>query len=367
MSSSDVFYTKYRPKQLSHIIGQDIVIKLLGKSCEKESFHHSYLLSGKYGTGKTSVARILATLLTCEKREVGSTTVCGKCDACLSVHNGNSVDIYELDGASNSKVENTRAIIESSRYSPQQFKKKVYIIDECHKLSNTAMTSLLKTLEEPAPSSVFILCTTDFVKVPKEIVSRCQRLNFKPVPSPLISSYLEKLFQHKQIQFDKSAVDLIAASSSGSVRDALQLAQSVCVVSGDRITESTVSEVLGVSGRELMYNLVGAIASKDLIRAIDIMETMFSSNVDCRVICEELESIFRVVMLSTISEQFLSDITSTEKKLVDSVKGKFGRSELVSFLGLFEEAERALSVNINNKWVMEAVIVKAIDKISDKN
>lgn len=366
MLNNDVFYTKYRPKQLTQVIGQDIVTKILTKSCEKESFHHSYLLCGKHGTGKTTIGRIIATLLTCENRTQGSSIVCGKCDACLSVHSGNSLDVYELDGASNSKVENTRSIIESSRYAPQQFKKRVFIIDECHKLSNTAMTSLLKTLEEPSPTSVFILCTTDFVKIPKEIVSRCQRLHFKPVSANLISSYLEQLFRFKKIEVEKSAVDLIATSCGGSVRDALQLAQSACVLSDNKITEKTVADLLGVSGREMMYNIVDAISTEDLFKAMDILETMFSSNVDCRSVCDDLESIFRTLMLSTISEKFLYEITATEKKFIDSVKGKFKREHLVSFLSIFEEAQRALNVNINNKWVMEATLVKIIDRISDK-
>jgi len=366
MSQNEIFYEKYRPWQLAHVIGQDAVVKILQKSCEKEFFHHSYLLSGKYGTGKTSVARIIANLLTCENRTNGSSNICGKCSACTGIKEGSSVDIYELDGASNSKIENTRSIIENSKYSPVQFKYKVYIIDECHRLSNAAMTSLLKTLEEPPSTSVFILCTTDFEKVPKEIVSRCQRLNFKPVAPAVISNYLSKLFASKKVEIDQQALDSISIVCKGSVRDALEIAQELIVTASGPIHEKDVADLLGFAGRDEIYSIVSAMSDADLIRSFDFLEQILISGIDARLICEEMSIIFRNIMISKISSKYIQDMTKTEQKFIEEIKGKISMPNLISFLSYFEEAERAFGVNLNNRWVLEAVVVKIIDKQSGK-
>lgn len=366
MSQNEIWYEKYRPWQLAHVIGQDTVVKVLTKTCEKEFFHHSYLLSGKHGTGKTSTARIIANLLVCEDRPKGSSVVCGKCNTCQSIKNGSSVDIYELDGASNSKIENTRSIIESSKYSPQQFKYKVYIIDECHRLSTAAMTSLLKTLEEPPSTSVFILCTTDFEKVPKEIVSRCQRLNFRPVAASVISSYLGRLFASKKVEIDQLALDSISIACKGSVRDALEIAQELVVTASGPIHEKDVAELLGFAGRDEIYSVVSAMCDADLIRSFDFLEQMLVSGVDARLICTEMSSIFRNIMISKISSKYIQEMTKTEQNFIEKIKDKISTSNLISFLSFFEEAERSFGVNLNNRWVLEAVVVKIIDKQTGK-
>lgn len=364
MASNDIFYERYRPKQLSHVIGQEVPIKILLQSCVKDIFHHSYLMAGKHGTGKTSTARILAAIFTCPNRTKGSAVVCGKCPACLSAYTGNgSVDIYELDGASNSKIENTRSIIESSRYAPQQFAFKVFIIDECHRLSAAAMTSLLKTLEEPPNTSVFILCTTDISKVPKEIISRCQNLHFKPVSSSAISNHIARLFACKKIEIEQSAVDCIARACRGSVRDAMGMAQDVMIMhDGNKIQENDVSKLIGLVGRDEVYGLVKYISDKDTLSAFDLLEKMVSSNVNFRVVFEELCTAFRNIMVSKIDAKFIVDLTKSEQQCIITVKDKFEIKEIAGFLSYFEQAERAFEVNINNRLVLEAVIVNLIER-----
>lgn len=362
MAQNEIFYEKYRPRQISHVIGQDSVVKILKKSCEKNFFHHSYLLSGKHGTGKTSVSRIIATLLTCQNRQVGSFVTCGRCEACRSVQEGNAIDVFELDGASNSKIENTRSIIESSRYTPQQFKKKVFIIDECHRLSKAAMTSLLKTLEEPPETSVFILCTTEFESVPKEIVDRCQRLNFRPVSPAVISSFLNKLFTMKKIEFDQTALDTISITCHGSVRNALEISQEVIVLSEGKVTDENISELLGFIGRKEIYGIVEAISNADLLKAFDILENSLASGIDCRSIVNNLSEIFRSIMIGNISFNYVSDLTQSEREFINKIKSNFSAVNLANYIGIFEEAERSFDVNINNRWVLEAVVVKVIEK-----
>jgi len=366
MDKNTTFYELYRPRQLSHIIGQESVVRTIKKSCEKDFFHHSYLLAGNFGTGKTSLARILASIFNCEKRQVGSFQVCSDnfCDSCASIRNGNCIDVHELDGASNTKVENTRSIIESSRYSPQNFKKKIFIIDECHRLSNAAMTSLLKTLEEPSPSSVFILCTTEIDKVPKEIISRCQKLIFKPVSLSIISSYLSKLFIKKNIDVSQEICDSIAISSRGSVRDAMELAQEIFIMSNDgKVTDQNLSDIIGMPGRNHLYKIIESISQDDLIGAFDVLEDLLISDSDSRSLCYELSSLFRSIMISKISKNYINNLTKTEKDFIISIEDKFDISKLSSILSDFENAERGFNININNKWVLESLIINIIDKL----
>lgn len=360
--SQEIFYEKYRPKQLAHVIGQEVPVKILSRSCAKEFFHHSYLFAGPHGTGKTSTARITAAILTCPNRAQGSAIICGKCPACVAALTGHgSTDIYELDGASNSKIENTRAIIESSRYAPQQFKRKVFIIDECHRLSSAAMTSLLKTLEEPPESVVFILCTTDLSKVPKEIISRCQPSYFKPVPPSAISSHLSRLFASRKLSVDSAACDCIATACRGSVRDAIEMAQEVSIISdGTTISEKDVSQFIGLAGRAEIYELIEAISNKNMIMSFDLLEAMISSNINIRTLSQELSCAFRNIMISKIDSKYINELTKTEQNFVNKVKEKFEIKDVANFISLFEESERAFEVNINNRWVLEATIVKII-------
>jgi len=362
--SQEVFYQKYRPIQIAHVVGQELVTTIIKRSCKKENFHHSYLLSGKFGTGKTSVARILAAILTCENRKEGSSVVCHKCPGCLAAFDRGSQDIQELDAASNSGVENIRRIIDGSRYTPQDLNKRVFIIDEVHRLSAAAMTSLLKTLEEPPPTAVFILCTTEFEKVPPEIRSRCLKLHFKSLSYKLVSSYIGRLFSSKEIEIDASALDCIAKASRGSMRDALEIAQEVMLISnGEKIIESDVTGLVGMAGREELYSIVTSIAEGELLLSFDVLERIFESGISPRTLIDELGDIFRNIMISKVSNKFVEELVSTEQNVILSVKDKYEMNVLASMVAIFEDAQKAVDVNINNRWVLETVVVKIIDSI----
>jgi DNA polymerase-3 subunit gamma/tau len=363
MPTNDVFYQKFRPKHLSHILGQKIAVKILQKSCEKETFHHSYLLSGKIGTGKTSVARLLAAMLTCENRKPGSSVVCHNCAGCRAAYGGGSSDIQEIDAASNSGVDNIRGIIDGSRYSPQELKRRVFIIDECHMLTTVAVKSLLKTLEEPSSTAVFILATTEFNKIPPDVRSRCMKLFFHEVPVQAVSEFIGKLFASKKIKIDKEALDCIARASRGSVRDALEIAQEVILLSDGEVTERAVSELVGMAGTEELYSLAMAISDKDILKSFDILATIFSSNVDCKTVLTELGEIFRSIMLSKVSKKFIENLVTSQQEIIKSVEDKFTVQGLASMLSIFEDSEKAFGVNINGRWVLEAAVVKIIGNI----
>ena len=356
----EVFYQKFRPHDICHLLGQEVVKRMIKNTCKKEFFHHSYLLAGKFGTGKTSVARILASLITCENRAHGSTKVCGKCQACKAVYGGGSVDIQEWNAATDSKVENMRGVVESSHYAPQSMKAKIFIIDECHCLSTAAMSSLLKTLEEPPANSYFILCTTEFDKVPEPIQSRCQNLFFHPISSSKLSPFLSALFNSLKVEIDKKAIDLILASSKGSVRDALEIAQELVVMCDKGITENDVSMLLGTAGQSDLYSLIENMLEGDLLSAFDIIESILISNVNIRAVAGQIAENFRNLMLATISEKYISNLMDSEKVFVKKNASKTTPGKLSEILGVFEEAERGFQVNINNRWVIETIVVKTI-------
>jgi len=362
----EIFYQKYRPKYIGHLIGQEIVSKILTRACEKEFFHHSYLLSGKHGTGKTTVARIIASMLVCESRKTGSDVTCGKCPGCNAVHKNASPDVQEIDAASNSSVDNIRSVIESSRHSPQDLKKRVFIIDECHRLSPAAMSALLKTLEEPSSSSVFILCTTEFDKVLSTFKGRCQKLFFNPVPPKKMIPYLGGLFKSRDVKIDTPALFSIASASGGSVREALEISQEVIVLADGEVTEAMIAENYGIANRQDLYTLVGATLSDDLIKTFDTLERLFASNIDVRKVCREIGDIFRSIMLSKVDSKYINGLVDSEKEFISKTGSTVNISDLASFLPFFEEAERCFEVNVNNKWVLEAIIVKITQKINGK-
>jgi len=363
---SEVFYRKFRPRQLTHLVGQDHIVKMLTKTCESGFFHHAYLMVGKLGTGKTSTARILANLINCTGREPGSAKLCGECEACKTIRFGKALDVEEFDAASKRTIDSIRDVIQSGRYSPQSLPMKIFIIDECHKLSNDAMKALLKPLEEPAPTTVFILCTTEQNKVPSEVASRCQKLRFRPVSVKDITELLLKVFAHQNQEIESAAVVRIAEAAEGSVRNALEIAQEICIILEGNITEVQVSSFLGLVGKEVLYDFVECIHDENLEKAFGIINALVSESIDCEQVCKDLSVVCENMMLAKVSCNLLGSIPRAEREIVARISAHFTERQLASFVNLFADANRALEVNVNSKWVLEALVVKMIEKISVK-
>src|SRR4051812_30574983 len=212
-----VLARKYRPQRFSELIGQEHVARTLSNAIAQNRVHHAFLFTGARGVGKTSAARILAKALSCEKGPIADP--CGECDQCQEIAGGRSVDIIEIDAASNTKVEETKSILEGVRYAPVRARRKVYIIDEVHMLSSHSFNALLKTLEEPPPHVVFIFATTEVHKIPVTILSRCQRFDFKLISTVRLTEHLEGVLGKESIATDQEAVRVIARQAAGSVRD----------------------------------------------------------------------------------------------------------------------------------------------------
>ncbi len=237
-----VLARKYRPQRFEDLVGQEHVARTLCNAIALQRVHHAFLFTGARGVGKTSAARILAKALCCA---LGPTaTPCGTCEFCREIVGGQSVDVLEIDGASNTGVDDVRTLRESVRYAPAKGKSKVYIIDEVHMLSTSAFNALLKTLEEPPPHVVFIFATTEVHKIPSTIMSRCQRYDFKLVPTARLTDHLSQVLTQEGIAFERDGLRLLARQAAGSVRDGLSLLdQVIAYVGKDTITHQRVAEI----------------------------------------------------------------------------------------------------------------------------
>jgi DNA polymerase III subunit gamma/tau len=259
--SYQVLARKWRPKTFGQLVGQDHVVKALSNALTQQRLHHAYLFTGTRGVGKTTLARILAKALNCE---TGITaTPCGTCGACTEIDQGRFVDLLEVDAATNTKVEEMRDLLDQAQYMPVSGRFKVYIIDEVHMLSRSAFNSMLKTLEEPPEHVKFILATTDPQKVPVTVLSRCLQFNLKQMPVDAIAGHLAHVLSQENIEFEASALEILARAARGSMRDSLSLLDQAIAYSGGKVERAPVSAMLGAVDHDYLFNILDALAKQD--------------------------------------------------------------------------------------------------------
>jgi DNA polymerase-3 subunit gamma/tau len=273
-----VLARKYRPQTFDEIVGQEHVTQTLENAIAAGRLHHAFLFTGARGVGKTTAARILAKCLSCVNAPTA--TPCNVCDACREITSGSSVDVQEIDAASNNGVDNIRELRDAIRYAPVRGKKKVYILDEVHMLSSGAWNALLKTLEEPPPHAIFVFATTDPHKLPATILSRVQRYDFKLVPQRRIAEHLQQILGAESLPYEPNALSLITRESGGSVRDALSLLDQVIASSPSGLTEAGTAETLGVADRTLLDKLGQAILGKNAQAALELVDSAFGRGQD---------------------------------------------------------------------------------------
>ncbi len=281
-----VFARKYRPQSLDEVIGQDIVVKTIKNAIEQKRLYHSILFYGSMGTGKTSLARIIAKSLNCEN---GPTiNPCGQCEHCIAIQEGRSVDVIEIDGASNRRIDDARNIIESTRYAPLSARFKIFIIDEVHMLTEEAFNALLKIIEEPPDYVKFIFATTNIEKVPQTILSRCQIFKLNKITPDNIYVKLKKILESEDMQMDDDGIKLISKVSSGSLRVAENYLDRVVAYKNQDINVQDVSYVLGVADYNVIDNFIDAIVNFDSKLAFEKIEYIYEHNLKIEIFVEML-------------------------------------------------------------------------------
>jgi DNA polymerase-3 subunit gamma/tau len=291
----EVTATKRRPKTFDELAGQEFVVSTLKNSLQSGRIAHAYLFSGPRGCGKTSAARILARSLNCEKGPAQGP--CGVCDNCRSISQGASMDVIEIDGASNTSVNDVRQIKDEVLFPPHAGRYKVYIIDEVHMLSNSAFNALLKTIEEPPPYIIFIFATTELHKVPATIKSRCQQFNFRLIPIETIQGILKTICAETGLEAEDDALFWVARESTGSLRDAFTLFDQVASFSGGHIKSSLIREKLGLVGLEKLNALAEACAANDAPLAFTLIDEILGSGVAIEQCVIDLSSYYRSLLL----------------------------------------------------------------------
>jgi DNA polymerase III subunit gamma/tau len=291
---------KWRPQKFSELIGQEHIVRTLTNAIELDRVSHAYLFSGTRGVGKTTSARILAKALNCEN-PVGSEP-CDVCPTCMEIREGTSLDVQEIDGASNNGVGEVRDLVENIQYAASSCKYKVYIIDEVHMLSKSAFNALLKTLEEPPPRVIFIFATTELNKIPETILSRCQCFDFKPLSHKQIVKQLAAIGKHDGIEIDPKSLDEIAKTGAGSMRDAQSLLDQVIAFSGKQVTTGSVESVLGIVGQNAIESFVDRLIAGDAAGLIEQVQEIANAGKDLNFFCRDLVETIRNLLIFQVAK-----------------------------------------------------------------
>jgi len=350
-------YRKWRSQSFDEIIGQDAIVKTLKNAISMNRLSHAYLFSGPRGTGKTSTARILAKALNCKK---GLTpNPCGKCDQCQKIKDGHSVDVIEIDAASNRGIDEIRDLREKVRFAPVEGRYKVYIIDEVHMLTSEAFNALLKTLEEPPAHVIFVLATTEPNRVPLTILSRCQRLDFARIPLPKIVEHLKGVAKAEGFGIEEEALNLVARDGDGSMRDAISLLDQLVSFCGKKITFDDVITVLGTADEELLFGFSSAIASEDLKKAMDLVSQALLSGMSIPQVTKDIVGHFRYMMLLKVGSEASIELT---KHYIDELKSeaaKFTVDELKNMISVFSRTEIDMKWHPASRLLLEVALIDA--------
>lgn len=358
-------YRKYRPQNFSDVVGQNHIVKTLVNQIKFDKISHAYLFTGSRGTGKTSIAKIFARAINCTNlNEDGSP--CGECETCKALQ-GTSIDVLEIDAASNNGVDEIRDLREKVKYPPVVGKYKVYIIDEVHMLSISAFNALLKTLEEPPTNTVFILATTEVHKLPATILSRCLRFDFKLVSLEDLTGLLRKVLTNEKVKFEESAINVIARAGEGSVRDTLSIADRCVSFAGDELTYKKVIEVLGVSQRETLIKMTDLILNRDIGNALSEIDNVLSSGKSPLVFSNDMISYFRDLLLIYSLKEKAREIVVVKDDIYELMKKQATEEHYVEILKSIEilsGVEQELRYSAQPRIVLETAIIKIINDSS---
>lgn len=359
-------YRVWRPKTFSDMVGQEAIVRTLRNQVMTGRVAHAYLFCGSRGTGKTSAARILTRAINCLNPRNGDP--CGECESCRTIEADASFDVYEMDAASNSRVEEIRELLEKVDYPPQFGKYKVYIIDEVHMLSNAAFNALLKTLEEPPEYMVFILATTEPQKLPSTILSRCQRYDFGRYSEEQIAGHLQKVVEQSGETAEPEALELVARAAEGGMRDALSILD-MCMGSGEKITEEHVRSALGTADRAFLFSFADAIAHRDGGEALRLIEELMRGGRDVQVFLKDVSAHLRLLMAALLCGpgEGMPGISGENAKRYAEQAKQFSQQRLLRVLDGCMRAEADTRWAASARSVLEVFALKACDQPEEKD
>ncbi len=371
-----VMARKYRPQTFDEVVGQSHVTTTLKHAIQTNRISHAYLFAGPRGTGKTTVARILAKALNC--KEGPTPQPCNGCDSCKEITIGRSLDVVEIDGASNNSVDDIRALRENIRYVPSQQKYKVYIIDEVHMLSDSAFNALLKTLEEPPTHAIFVFATTEPHKVPQTVVSRCQRFDFRRIPTTDLVKTVESIGEKENLSIEKEASYILARRADGSLRDVLSLLDQVIAYGGENesegekkrtITPELVSETLGLVDQETLFEMTDAIVKKDSAKGMSILNQLIDSGIDLPEFVNSLIQHLRNLLVAKVAgdSNVLFDVSRDFIEKYKERSSAFSEGDLLRMIKAVADLNVGLKRASDPRILLEMTLMKLLKMESSVN
>ena len=363
-----VLARKYRSTTFDEVVGQEPIARTLTNAIATGRVAHAYLFTGTRGVGKTTLARILAKALNCLASEEPTPQPCNECEACVAISRGDDMDVVEIDGASNRGIDEIRELRSNAIYRPARARYKVYYIDEVHMLTKEAFNALLKTLEEPPAHVKFIFATTEPERVPATILSRCQRFDFRNIPTRDIAGHLKGICQAEGVPADDDAIFRIARAGNGSMRDALSLLDQM-LAGGSEVTDEEVRRVLGTPGEERTFALLAAVAEGDPAAALGQLDELLAAGVSLPSVMEALSDAYRQLMLALTcgADSELIELTESQRQAIGELAGRFSLPAVVHAVGVLGRASQAMRGSSVARALAEAALVRlaAAEKFTD--
>jgi DNA polymerase-3 subunit gamma/tau len=356
--SYTVLARKYRPQAFEAMTGQEHVVRTIENAIKLDRVAHAYLFSGPRGVGKTTAARLLARALNCEKGPTAQP--CGECKACREIRDGTSVDVAEIDGASNNGVENVREIRENAKYLPQGSRFKIYIIDEVHMLSQAAFNALLKTLEEPPGHVKFIFATTEAHKLPDTILSRCQRHNFRRISAAAMLKRLQEICALENVKVSGSALSMIVRQSEGGMRDALSLLDQVISACGIEPKDAEVAEALGAIDRTVIHSFAVALVKRDAKSLLANVEEIWNRGVDLHRVAEELAHWLRHVFVAKATGQAPDELAESDRDAVLALARESDAAQVARLFDVVHTSVWEIARAPQPKLALEMALLKGL-------